>query len=296
MVHHYTTIETLYSLLTDYKSSTDKEYLTFWASSILEQNDTEEMFLNMDDIKMIFEDYEKDNKVHEIKKLSLVDNHGLFIGMNPNEIKDHIVSKIRSITEAPFTISFSHNEDKLLMWSMYAKNGTGICLSFDEQQLICGNDNIYTICDSVVYEKKRENYENVIRKIYDEYFFQPKDIIVINNIEYQKINVVEGTLLAIAPFIKNKSFIEESEWRMAFYTNTTDNPPKIYKRITSNLNVVHYIKIKIPVSALKYVTIGPCANYTRVKNLVNQVIKECEIKNIIKTDDIKKSNVPYRIV
>ena len=296
MVYHYTSIESFFSLLANFKSSTDKQYFTFWASNILEQKDTEEMSLNLDDIIEILEDYEKGNNVNIFKRLSLVEQHALFAGMEPNEIKGHITSNIRSLTEAPFTISFSHNEDMLLMWAMYAKNGTGICLSFDEKQLKCGNDNVYTICDSVVYEKKREYYEDVIRKIYDNYYQSSKSIIAINNFEHQKIDTIGSTLLSIAPFIKNNSFKEEAEWRMAFYTNTTDTPPEICTRITGNLNIIHYIKVKLPISALKHITIGPCANDAKVMKMVIEEIKESGIEHIIKPEDISKSSIPYRIV
>ena len=63
MVYHYTTIEALYSILAKYNNSEDKDHFIFWASYILDQNDTEEMSLNIDDIRCILEDYEKEKHI-----------------------------------------------------------------------------------------------------------------------------------------------------------------------------------------------------------------------------------------
>ena len=292
MIYHYTTIETFYSMLAKYKSSEDKDNLIFWASNVLNQNDSREMSLRLNDIINTVKEIEKNKpELTELKKLSTIKDFEWLFGHSSENIEKKINSYCTDINYTPYTISFSYQSDKLLMWAMYANNGTGLCLAFDESKIKQEQTDLHLIADKVFYNNNPQIYYKVVSAIYDKYIEESK-IIFFNNLENKKGQFLAAMLSGIAPFIKNKAFEDEQEYRLAFYKKE-DNKPETYTRLTNRMNVINYVEIRIPISALKQIIIGPCANYLKVRKLLIDNLKSCNIERYFRRF-VKKSEVPYR--
>ena len=280
MVYHYTTIETLYSILSSYKTSDDKAYFNFWASNILDQNDKEELSFDCKELhEAIIElEREKENNGETIstERLSNMFSWSFLIGKTSDEVVDEINVSIREI-HPPFTISFSRQEDSLLMWSIYANKGNGICLVFEENELSNLKTDLLHISDNVIYDREIAKYIEVLKLHYDEYLkvFKNDRSLILNRIINEGRLTYKVMLESISPFMKNKAFEDEKEWRIALFKNRNTNS---CSRITSNLNIINYVNVGIPVDALKKILIGPCANSEKVKKLLITESEKCGIE------------------
>lgn len=285
-------------MLATYKSSDDKNYLEFWASSILNQNDKEELSITAEDIMPVVKEIEKSIKKKELtdfRKLSTINEQWWVPTLTGQMVKQNITEFFQNKYNIPYTISFSLNEDKLLMWTMYANNGNGICLAFDENILIKRNVYKYAIPDIVLYKKDPKYYKTIVKMFYDLYIKELGGEKIINIIYQLKRKYWACLLMGISPFIKNKAFADEAEYRITYYVEG-ENDPTVFTRLTNRLNIIKYIKVKIPLDALQYIIIGPCADFARVKSLL---IENMKINGIIRDYDdgnfIRTSNVPYRL-
>lgn len=297
MVYHYTTIDTFYSMLANYKDSKDKKNLDFWASSILHQNDKEELSISATDIMPVVKEIERSTKMKgltDLQKLSTVNEQWWVPTLTGQKVKEDINEFFQNKYNIPYTISFSQKEDSLLMWTMYANSGNGICLAFDERMLINRQTYKYVIPDFVQYKKAPQNYKEIIEFYYDMYIKELGDEYIINIIYNLKRKYWESMLMGLSPFFKNKAFEDEAEYRIVYFVESDKNPP-VYTRLTSHLNVIKYIKAKITLDALQYVIIGPCANYKKTKDLLVENMKSCEIEQVYNKRFIRKSHIPYRL-
>ena len=298
MVYHYTTIDTLFSILASYKASEDKDYFTFWASNALDQNDTEELSLSIDDLRDVILEVEKE-KEEKIRALPTVKlSQALYwvpIGKSLNMATDKLENFLKESPNTPFTLSFSRNKDSLLMWSMYANNGNGICLVFNLESLSSLQTNFLVISNKVIYDKEKTKYIEIVRLIYDDYLkqFEHDTTFCRDKIFNEGCHTYKTLLRLITPFVKNKAFEPEQEWRIIFYGKNLND--LVYQRITGNMNIVHYIKVGIPISAIEKIIIGPCADYDRVMNLLLKEAKNCAIEKMSNSDFYVKSAVPFRV-
>ena len=94
--------------------------------------------------------------------------------------------------------------------------------------------------------------------------------------------------------MKDKSYEDEAEWRIVFYVEPQSGS-LVKSRITNSLNILRYIEVTIPVSALQYIIVGPCADFEKVKALIEQELHDSGISVYTTKGFIKKSQVPYRI-
>ena len=293
MVYHYTTIETFYNMLATYQSSDDKDHLEFWASSALNQNDSTELSLGVNDILPIIHDIEKNSETTEFRKLSknkVFDWIPYLTGQTPVDID----KSYRTLRLAPFTVSFSKRKDLLLMWTMYANNGNGICLAFDENKLICPQSGLHPMADNVFYEKDPQLYYGIIKTLHEMYLKEIQEMNLLQGIHHSKQKALIGMISAISPFFKHNSFKEEEEYRIAYY-KVSDNNPNIFTRLTNRLNEINYVKVKIPLEALQYIIIGPCADFNRTKSLLVENMKANDIVRDYDGNFIHTSKVPYRL-
>lgn len=294
MIYHYTTVEAFYNILATYKSLEDKDYLIFWASSILNQNDKKELSMSAEKLMPVVKEIERDVKItiSNLRKLSTIDEQNWIPTLIGHEVRDSIKGFYHDEINIPYTISFGQYEDKLLMWSMYANNGNGLCLAFDEEILKTTNYHKFVIPDKVVYENDPKKCKEIIRLFYDSYLEEIKNENIIDSIYKLKCSYWERILMGVSPFMKNKAFKDEAEFRFAYFI-TRETP--VYTRLTSHANVINYIKVKIPLEALKHIVIGPCANYKKTKTLLVENMKTCKIEKDYNRSFIRKSQVPYRI-
>lgn len=194
MVYHYTTIGTLFSQLSALKTFDNEDYLTFWASNILHQNDLKEFSLKPNDLLEILQEIENESemqkKIDYLKKLSHLPKECILFGKSFEEVVQDIVSHANA--ENLYTLSFSRIEDKLLMWSMYAHNGTGICLAFDESKLSFSQNGLLFLPNKVYYDNDEQSYKSVFRDAYNFYLDKVEDTYLYNDIYREKVYILVG--------------------------------------------------------------------------------------------------------
>ena len=155
--------------------------------------------------------------------------------------------------KTPFVISFSEKEDNLNMWSRYGNKGKGICLCFDEDELIVDNKGLLL---NTVYINQNDNdklstivLNQIIPNEYERY---------LNTSHNDKEKVISvGTMLPLlSAYIKDSTFVDEQERRFALMTHGKHE--LIYFRTSKLGNIIPYIKVPIPKKSLKEIIVGPC--------------------------------------
>ena len=169
---------------------------------------------------------------------------------------------------------FSENCDQLSQWRGYANNGTGLSIGFDKKMLVdIGNADKHRIRFApIVYDKlKQEKYvDSIVREN-------------LKTIEYKGIGHVALELSTNYrlkfPFIKNSSFIEEKEWRIA----VCSKPGGLYSAIKISDDFI-FSEVKYRVAKDKIVSYMDM-NFSKIKK---KLIKEIWIgpKSEVMEDDV----------
>ena len=144
----------------------------------------------------------------------------------------------------PFVVSLSELGDDLNMWRCYANKGKGISLGIDRAEL----DNAVKEENDCRLDKCKYVTINELVKLFREK--QAEKMIASKDIKslYQ--------LLRELLIYKDNSFRAEEEWRIHDFNYETNY------RIGNNL-IIPYREIKIPVSAIQTITIGPKCDYEK---------------------------------
>lgn len=168
------------------------------------------------------------------------------------ELYEEVLNEVRS--GEPFLISFSsslENEDFIPLWKMYGDDGYGVCLKFDTQELtqavkmFCDKNNIhveFNYCSTTLKHdpsKYADSINERIKHIHD--------------------RIADIRELA---FYKHESWKYENEYRFMFFDELCNK----YKNIefkTIGHEIVPYMKIPIPISALKKIVVGPKADFEK---------------------------------
>lgn len=186
-----------------------------------------------------------------------------------------------------YLTSFSHAEDNLSMWGMYAANGSGCILSFDKD-IITSH---YMIVAECTYGE--ENIQNDLKN-----FLNLTNNGSLTNIDGPQptknqhddiIKHLKETLIATTCLqAKNEAFTVEKEIRGIVHC---DKRECIRFRVKNNV-VIPYVELGIPKEALKSITIGPTSNSDLTKQSIRHFLK-INGYDLAKVE-IKESKVPYR--
>ena len=194
----------------------------------------------------------------------------------------------------PFAISFSCAEDSLPMWLNYANNGNGVCLAFEDFRYKSLDVNSkWSTCQEVSevqYGKIKKGsvlYDTMlnIMKTYKE-DISKKDFGNLKN-EY-----FDALVQSVAPFVKSKSYQNEQEIRLVHTIgyDLREDESKVQFRCNAKGNLIPYIPIEINSKFLRYIIVGPLANYELTKMAINMMI--CKFLN--KQIDIIPSRAVFR--
>lgn len=200
------------------------------------------------------------------------------------------------------------------MWGMYAKQGNGIALVFDEDKFEANFSK--DKCQDCIYCKDDETTPvmDIIQKEYNKYLY---------DIRHKKSGISTwSTALAdirlhnmyrkIGPYVKHKSFEYEKEFRIV-----VSNPPTVsYKmgddlpafesysnttsdKLSDNIlfrekegMIIPYVEQKISIDYLKGIIIGPTADFDRQKEALRIFMRSKHIDT--SHIEIIKSKAPYR--
>lgn len=271
--YHYTTQETLCSMLNKYRediSNGAQENLIFWASSIFTMNDPQEMKYGRDKLEKILNFDEEFYQILNEYRLN----------MSSAEF-DKV---LYDYSHTPYVLSFSTNRDDLAMWAMYGNEGRGVALKFNKyiQSVIPG-----AICSSI----KEVNYDEGIRyEILQDIYNKGITEWTNQQDENVKKKIKERTLsefyARICSYYKTKGYSKENEYRINFFDVPFD---KIRFRSRDNM-IVPYIEAPVSVSYLEEIIIGPCFDFNEAKITLGYLLKCCDLERIV----LSKSDIPYR--
>lgn len=241
-----------YTDLSAMTSILGKEYITLRATNVLYLNDSREL--------------------HEgIEVVEKIENRKISSGSFRNY----------------YITSFSHTEDCLTMWGMYAANGSGCILSFDHN-IIAKSYEVVAQC-TYGEEATQRDLKN---------FLNLTDNGAITNMggpqltkETQidiKSQLRENLIITTCLQAKNEAYSIEEERRGIIHCNNN----KLVKFRVKNNTIIPYIDVAIPKEALKSIIIGPTNNSSLTMQSIIQflMINGYNLDNV----EVRKSKIPYR--
>ena len=185
----------------------------------------------------------------------------------------------------PYILSMSRKINSLDMWRTYANDGTGICIVFSEFELRKYNYNIVDVnYDSIT--KSCPEY-NVMKGGYERYYNLPS-LMKMQGISLfnEKLKHFLSNMVAISPSLKRKEFEYEKEARIYKFAKIQDD---VRFRKSNMSNIVPYIELAFPISTIKEIIVGPCADFFNTKKMLSMLLKSKEV-----SIDIKDSKISYR--
>lgn len=294
-------------MLNDYDAKRNPN-LTIRATHCNYMNDRSEFLFGIDLCRKAICEYEEENSIP--KEMSL----GLYID-DPldemNRLKYLVASSSSDKMYAgyPYLFSLSRARDSLPMWGMYAKDGNGLALVFDEDKIkanfkggdcmYCQNDETSKIKEQISKILTPSKYRMCYYMSHTKSFYNYKKIFASSNIDeiYRKIG----------PYIKHKSYEFEQEFRVLadcciakwekYGASSDDNANSLSDECNNDIlfrekdgMIIPYVKQGIPVNFLKEIIIGPTADFDRLKDAITVFLLNRDIKIV----EITRSEVPYR--
>lgn len=188
-----------------------------------------------------------------------------------------------------YSISFCREGDQLSQWRGYG-NSQGICLEFDEDELIKGidSDGLNFLYSDVIYTSETSTVEvnGKIEKLFENITHSSPGLFD-SFMTYIRVNsLVESNI----PFFKNLGFSEEKEFRFVF------SPLIIFPEIKFRIGaygLIPYLEMKMREKGklpLRRIIIGPSKNRELLKTGIYMFLENNNFLEI----PIEFSSVPYR--
>ena len=290
-VYHYTSLETFFKLLDGIK---DDSFI-FYASRISELNDKYELVYGFEKFWRLLPSIEKELHIDKNEyKLSNLSNNGKF-----DDLPQIIYNSLTNTRHIPFVISFSNAKDSLPMWNMYANNGYGVALGLKIQFHISKDHSL--ISDLTKYDPskpcsvrvsygrftKNSIIYNYVKILYYMYYERVNGLKDEKEIFNKQLELIEDIGITASVLLKHQSFSFEKESR--YYCKVFDDN-LIKFRINSKGNIIPYTEVKIPISMLNKIVIGPCRDINNINDIISLRLKQIKLGNI----KIINSNIPFR--
>lgn len=296
-LYHYTTGAGLLGMLNNY--SKDNPNLTMWATHYMYMNDPSEYEIGKKICIDLIDEIESELGIsdeYKIKKL-----------IQSPEYQKELNRYLRTSEGqalCPYIISFSRSRDSLHMWDMYASNGNGLAIVFDElkfsESIISREKKYQTNLKDCIYHDEEipvsAHLKQNIKELYlelnkDNPLDQAMSFAKAGNFMalYSRLHYIYMLLSGfIGIRIKDKAYYLEDEVRISL------NKPN-YKILfrTRNGIIIPYVEYPIHLSCIENIIVGPTADFNRVKESILILLNSKGIK----WDDnrILKSKVPYRL-
>lgn len=275
--YHYTSVEGIFGILNNNK---------IWATNMFFLNDVSEFKYTFDLFEQSF--------LKEIKN---------------EEIKNSLIERFKGYFKAlydklpVYVISFSTNEDNLLLWSEFTEK-MGYNIGFKIKKLYDTIDSKYKYNNEVIYdieEQKRrlkESLESYLEKKNFTSKTNHSDLSFLENLEGDELKkkldmlALEMSYICIVHsiFFKQSIFNQEQEYRICFLiSNENYNKKNIQFRLKEDV-IFPYIEIDFDIlNSLESITIGPKNNIDIAKKGLEIYCRNKEID-----PKILKSNIPLR--
>ena len=290
MVCHYTSIESFQEMIENISHDGGNHFLTFWATSIYAMNDPSEFLHGYKLLKeKVLPKIEKEiDIIDKDSRLSRIWER--IVGKTVStEGKDYLINHIFDNHETPFIISFSKMEDFLPMWNAYSDRGRGVCLCFNNMEYVFRDGQpdiqhkLHTM--DITYKEIDEDIQDVIKKLYKEYYQNYKGIRDRNQREKMMIDYLVALIVVFSAYHKHEAYQYEQESRLVEFRHDEKD---VHYRIGNNGQLKPYIEVKVNLKYLEKVIIGPCADSESVIRELKNQLRRYGIK------EITSSNVPYR--
>ena len=292
IVYHYTSLDTFMKIMDGVKGNK----FIFHGSDIFSMNDPTEFYHGYKKLWNLLPQIENDlyykirNQQIEIDiDIKVLDEKyklsEVWKRYNYSTQHEWLVTHFKEMREShrtPFVVSFSCQRDFLPMWSSYGDNGHGIALGIDVQ--------------AYYIKKKQGNGETW----FDFSNYNEEDMHSLL-VSYDKISLhhpliyymrlsINLYLKELSEMIGNRGQIEVLQKRAL--DNIFNYSSALKYKINANKDVIPYIEVEMPVAKLKEIVIGPCCDYTSVKQMLETRFKQLEISMPEKA--ISKSGIPFR--
>lgn len=215
-IYHYTTIDALLGILRE------KEKICLWATDFRFLNDPSEFCIGTQLVNQLLPEIETKLGVHQ----------------NEHIAKMFTIDNIKNFSDFfSMIISLSERVDFLPMWNIYGKNGKGVELIFDKDELFKSiqeqffKQQIVCIIDDCLYydlnyEKERnknnillelEENRQVIIEVLSEYYQKAQELVRDYALERDDLKNCKASYLFanFCPFIKHFAYRDEWEHRIS---------------------------------------------------------------------------------
>lgn len=306
-LYHYTTVDAFKSMLEQMKEDKSED-LTFWASNVHYMNDPRELEFFYDELNRILPELENELDIKDFRFSAFSQFKTAPVSIDiDKDIKENVYNRI---FRNAYAVSFSKHKDYLPMWSLYANSGCGLCLEFDRFRFIDrfkGEDEkgirivemSYKLRDSEIWDNLKELYKMYYHKIEEEN--EGHDFMTMRRA------FISEALLRFSLCMKHPSYSYEDEVRLydhVIYSGDADDI--LAKADINHLNseydkerdpdvrvrngmLIPYKKVRIPISCLKTVIVGPTKN-TKLQCNAMEIL--CRKMNL--NFKVLSSSVPYR--
>jgi len=139
----------------------------------------------------------------------------LGLSLKPQKYRSALAG-LKELSKSIYVCSFSENGDQLSQWRGYCRGGAGYSIGFNYtklQQIIMAvvrPTNFITLKKCIYAEEvQKQSIDQIIRLVKQGEFKQ-------DDVQKLSKDLMAPTVL-LAPFYKNRSFVEEAEWRLICY-------------------------------------------------------------------------------
>lgn len=193
-----------------------------------------------------------------------------------------LINNVSRMIQNNHSISFSVYADFLPMWKMYGDGGKGVMLTFDTMEIVKQYRGLLQPClyrGSEEYELTKERILDV--KSHPKFKELPAEL-------QQTVRMF--MLQLFVSIAKNKEYLYEKEVRLIGLGNTFFGDDSKQQYRVSNNQIIPYVKVRIPSSALKGVHLGPLAK----SDLNKKTLEEFLLYKGFDKVKVSTSNIQYR--
>lgn len=280
LVYHYTSLATFKKLL----DGIDNGNFVFHASNVRSLNDTSEFIYGFKELRRLLPNIEDDIGIKENKRrISCV------IQREENDIlhnwNDLFTDILMEGNLTPFVVSMSASGDSIPMWSMYGDQGRGISIGFDVANIYTNkvSNNGQQLLDFTQYSlngvhaiKIQQNLSRshpaymYSKMIYSKHLKDICSSLSDEDLVLSQMKALCKMAVITSAYFKHPGFMFENEWRIIGFAQGAKD---VLYKINSNDNLVPYIKLRLPISSLRKVILGPCFKDTSQKNIIANMIR-----------------------
>ncbi len=306
-LYHYTTVDAFVSMLKQMKQD-EVDYLTFWASNVHYMNDPHELEFFYDELMRVMPMLEDELSIADVRFSAFSIPKDTAMGFDIDmDMKENVY---KGIFRSACAVSFSKHRDYLPMWSLYGNNGGGLCLEFDRFKLtewlkpevrkgIRLMDISYNVKDAEIWDRLK-----ILYKAYHDGINEKKEG---QDVLSMRQSFIATVLLEFSMRMKHSAYAYEDEMRLYDHIVYPGDADEIIAKGMTTLEdwsydkdrdpdvrvkngmLIPYKKIKIPLSSLQSIIVGPSRNTKLQCNALDILLRNMGLKI-----DVVPSAVPYR--